>query len=112
MPPAEVNDQPSTAWHSGIDYHRLTGVENGLRIVYYGIVAMILGVILAIPITLAMTALFVLPLAFIVIGWLMLTFGPFFCLTVPPETRARNLVIASISCNVLAFLVRVVPNVI
>lgn len=112
MPPAEVNDQPSIIGPTGIDYQRLTGVENGLRIVYYGFVAILLGVIIAVPAAMLMSALIVLPLAFGLIGWLMLVIGPFFCLSAPPETGARPLIIASISCNMLAFITRVVPNVV
>lgn len=112
MPPAEVDDHPTIVGPTGIDYGRLTGVENGLRIVYYGIVAIILAVIIAIPAAFIMPMLIIVPGALAVVGWLMVTFGPFFCLTAPPETEARNFVIAAITCNVLAFIARVVPNVV
>lgn len=108
MSPAEVNDHPVVDT-KGVDYSRLTGVENGLRIVYYGIVAIIVCVILAIPASFLMPTFVLAALAFAVIGWLMVTFGPFFCLTAPPETRARGLIIASISLNVIALILRFIP---
>lgn len=75
------------------------GTERGLRIVYAAILLIILSLILGMAVSIVVPeAAIVMGLAMIV-GWLMWLVGPFFCLSVPTETGARGLIIASVSCH-------------
>ena len=105
-PPAETGESFLT--RSG-NFEELAGTETGLRITYYGILLLIFSVF-AIAITGAFFPpgiLFVGVL--IIIGWIMLMVGPFFCLSAPPETGARGAIIASIACQLFAILVTIAP---
>lgn len=105
-PPATVNEPVVPGMP--VDPDRLAGVETGLRLVYYGIVTILLCVIAMIPSIAILPPAVLLFAGGIFLGWLMMLIGPFFCLTAPAETGASGLIIGSISCQLMGFLASVV----
>lgn len=91
------------------NYEGLAGTATGLKTIYFGILLLLLCVIGM------LVAAFTLPVAAIalgflmLVGYLMLIIGPFFCLTAPEETGAKGLIIGSIACQVVVLFLSVAP---
>ena len=106
-PPTPVEDSMSSPLAR--DFQRLAGTETGLRIVYYGIVTILLSVIFSAIGAAVFPPLVMVFALLIVIGWLMLIGGPFFCLSAPAETGASGLIVGSIVCQGLGILPSIAP---
>ncbi len=100
--PIETSSLPITTQGS---YEELAGTATGLRIIYFGILLVLLCMIVStVAIPLFPRALAGLG-AMILVGFLMWAIGPFFCLTAPAETRTKGLVLGNIVCQVVSLVV-------
>lgn len=86
------------------DYATLSGTAIGLKIIYFGIVLALLCLIGIFAAVAALPAAIIPITILFLIAYLLLTVGPFFCLTAPEETGARGLIIGSIACQILVLL--------
>jgi len=77
----------------------LASTERGLRLIYVGILVMILAIILGMALSFVGPATGIITGLALFAGWLLWLIGPFFCLSVPGETGARGLIIASVTCQ-------------
>ncbi len=91
------------------NYADLAGTATGLRIMYFGIVLMILCVI-GLGVSTAVYPLAAIPLSILLmVAVLMWNIGPFFCLTAPAATRTRSLVIGCIVFQISVLALTTAP---
>jgi hypothetical protein len=113
--PTTITMHPRAAeWLRSTSDPSLLKVANGLGMMYTGIIALILSIILGMLVVLILTA--VAGGAGLVIGGIlvglallaaviMMIVGKFMCLSTPEETGAKNLILASIVLDVVAFII-------
>lgn len=93
------------------NYEGLAGTATGLKIIYFSILLMLLCIIGMIVAAFALP-LAIVPLSFLIlIAYLMLIVGPFFCLSAPESTGAKGLIIGSILCQAAGLLITATPMV-
>lgn len=78
------------------NYEEFAGVERGLRLIYFGICGVFLSAMATGVLAIASRDLMIIGAAGVLISWLMLIIGPFFCLSAPAESGAKGLIGASI----------------
>jgi hypothetical protein len=86
------------------------GALIGLNLVYYGIVGILLSMI-AMVISVVLPVVAILALPGVIVAYLMMVIGPFFCLSVPVATGTRHLVAGSIVLQLLGVVVTIVGAV-
>ena len=84
-------------------YQKLVGVERGLRLIYFGICGVFLSAMATAVLAIAIGPRARIGFVGVIISWLMVIIGPFFCLSVPAESRARGLISASILFQLTGF---------
>lgn len=89
------------------DYQQLAGVERGLRLIYLGICGVFLSAMATGVLAIASRELMIIGLFGVLISWLMLIIGPFFCLSAPSESGAKGLIGASILFQLTGFLLSI-----
>ncbi len=93
------------------NYKGLKGTAIGLKIIYFSILLMLLCIIGGIVAAAALPVA-IIPLGLLVlVAYLMLLIGPFFCLSAPESTGAQGLIIGSILCQAAGLLISVAPMV-
>lgn len=95
-PPAEVSTKPGQFAIEGVNYHLLAGTERGLRLVFYGILALVISFAFIMIAMIISPLLAVFGAVLALVGYLMILIGPFFCLSVPEESGGKGLIIASV----------------
>ncbi len=89
------------------DYQQLAGVERGLRLIYFGICGVFLSAMATGVLAIASRDLMIIGAAGVLISWLMLIIGPFFCLSAPADSGAKWLIGASILFQLTGFLLSI-----
>lgn len=77
----------------------LAKTAKGLSTVYYGIVFILLGAICGPLLFFVAPPAAILAGGLFFLGWAMLIIGPLLCLSVPAETGAKGLIVASVICQ-------------
>ncbi len=85
-------------------YQKLVGVERGLRLIYFGICGVFLSAMATAVLAIAIGPRARIGFVGVIISWLMVIIGPFFCLSVPAESRASCLIGASILFQLTGFV--------
>lgn len=93
------------------NYESLAGVERGLRLIYFGLCGVFLSAIAAGVFAIADRSLMIIGAAGVLISWLMLIIGPFFCLSVPDESGAKVLIGTSILFQLSGFMILVASGI-
>ncbi len=102
--PETRNDVQTQAFES---YQELAGVERGLRLIYFGICGVFLSAMATGVLAIAIGPRARIGFVGVVISWLMVIIGPFFCLSVPAESRAKGLIGASILFQLTGFFLMI-----
>lgn len=88
-------------------HQELAGVERGLRLIYFGICGVFLSAMATAVLAVAIGPSARIGFVGVIISWLMVIIGPFFCLSVPAESKARGLIGASILFQLTGFLLMI-----
>ena len=88
-------------------YEELAGVERGLRLIYLGICGVFLSAMATAVLAVAIGPIARIGFVGVIISWLMVIIGPFFCLSVPAESKARGLIGASILFQLTGFILTI-----
>ncbi len=109
----QVIDAPGAAW-AMTPSPGLQQVATGLGLVYYGIVAVLLGVIVGaigpmfvgrgMPNANAMLVVLLFAGLLALAGYVLMFIGPIFCLAVPAESGSKPLIVSSVVLMIISFV--------
>ncbi|MCP4886071.1 MAG: hypothetical protein GY904_05600 [Planctomycetaceae bacterium] len=108
LPPSTPSSEAGMEWMANQPV-ALSNTALGLSLVYYGIVLFLFSLILGMLAGFFLPVVALLALPGILIGPILMFVGPLFCLTVPAQTNAKGLIIATVVLQLANYVAIFLP---